>query len=283
MDRFATKSHEEWELLSFDNEQISTSDFVEQREDGPAKMTCGTFMISYPLRLANKKSMLLSAILDNQKSLRKINFNQHVRPSFGTMLKINAHGIIHIVNTILESDSFDSVDYVEHVKTVRKSPILIHRAILPPPPDHVTIQRPGQSISIPENSVSDIIKVIEDIFLRQKRMDPQHDMINKYAVLSINDQATNALLRSARATRIHDETPFARFDSIQLAPGMFHFLLNLSWIMLSVHRSHKDDHGSAQLFINVMGKKRHGKKHPDYHAIKATLMQILDGILLEAW
>ena len=124
-----------------------------------------------------------------------------------------------------------------------------------PPSDHLTVQYPGQSITIPENSVSDIIKVIEDIYYRQKQMHPSHEILCDYAVLSINDQATNSLLRSARVLRSHDNTTFTRFDSIQLAPGMFHFLLNLAWNMLEIHCGHGDDHGSIQSIIIELNKK----------------------------
>lgn len=243
-------------------------------------MTCGTFQISYDLRDAPLSVMQLSGILAQQKLLPVITFDDHVRPSFDTMLKINQHGFIHIIETLFDSQHFIGFN---HFTALRSSSDLTHEAVCPPPSDHLTVQYPGQSITIPESSVSDIIKVIEDIYYRQKDMHASHEIICDYVVLSINDQSTNSLLRSARVLRSHDNTPFTRFDSIQLAPGMFHFLLNLAWNMLEIHRGHGDNNMSIQSVTTELNKKHHGGKHRDYHAVKATLMQTLDGLLLEAW
>lgn len=240
-------------------------------------------MISYDLRLATKANMLLDPIINRRNQLPELTFNEDIRPSFELMGKISTHCQLHVIETFLSSSSLNDTT----IASLKSSPILQHDAVLPPPLHHITAQYPGQSISIPENSISNIIKVIEDIFFRQKRMKRDTEMINKYAVLSINDQATNANLRGARSIRIHDDTPFTRFDSIQLAPGLFHYLLNLSWYMLDIHRGIISDTGSetgsGADWIRVLGKTRHGGKHPNYHAVKATLMQILDGLLLEAW
>jgi hypothetical protein len=91
------------------------------------------------------------------------------------------------------------------------------------------------------------------------------------------------MFRAAQNVRRGDLTPFSRIQLLQLGPGMFHALLNLAWILLAVHRGDEDTPGSLGYYIKNLQKKRHGAAHPDYHSLKATLMQVLSGLLLLAW
>ena len=44
-----------------------------------------------------------------------------------------------------------------------------------------------------------------------------------------------------------------------------------------------DKIGSLSYFFAVLEKARLGVEHPDFHTLKATLIQILEGLLLNAW
>ncbi|KAI0039961.1 hypothetical protein FA95DRAFT_1612171 [Auriscalpium vulgare] len=265
-------------LLGYDNIQISTSTFVEQRDDAPAKMICGTTIILYPLRDASDEACLLAPIIARRNALQEITLRKHIAPSPDTLASIDEHMSLHITETLLQFCAMLPAARTAY----HASPVLKHREVRPPPKGHKTEQFPMETVPIAENSTTGNIRIIDDIYLRQAKMDDAGDL-SKYAIPCINDQSTNSNIRSAHTHRREDETPFLRLDSLQLGPGMFHALLNSSWMILDVHRGDAADPGSLESFITLLNKKRHGSEHPDYHAIKATLFQVLDGLLLHAW
>ena len=57
--------------------------------------------------------------------------------------------------------------------------------------------------------------------------------------------------------------------------------MNCSWMLLGVYRGDEDDPGSLDWCIRELKKKRHASKHPDYHTLKATMTQILSGLILD--
>ncbi|KAI0042500.1 hypothetical protein FA95DRAFT_1525335, partial [Auriscalpium vulgare] len=266
-------------ILTYDNIQISTSIFVEQRDDAPPKVATGTTIILYAPRNPSDAACLLDLILANIARAKEITLEDDILPSPELQEVIQGHQTLHIVERFLRYGKLPSSSSEKFLA----DPILKHRAVRPPPSGYKTAQFPMQTITIPENSHSSNLKVVTDVYCRQCGMDIRDDALCKYAILSINDQATNSNLRGARQLRDGDSTPFTRLDCIQLAPGLFHTLLNLSWILLDIHRGDAADYGSLASFIILLNKKRHGSEHPDYHAIKATLTQVLDGILLHAW
>ena len=109
------------------------------------------------------------------------------------------------------------------------------------------------------------------------------DTLYDQAVPSINDQLTNARVRGAKATRIKEATPFLRLDNVQLGYGLFHKCLNLVWALLKTHQGAIDQLGSLKYFFALLEKTRLANDKPNYHTLLAALMQVLYGILLEAW
>ncbi|KAJ7495739.1 hypothetical protein B0H11DRAFT_1662642, partial [Mycena galericulata] len=69
----------------------------------------------------------------------------------------------------------------------------------------------------------------------------------------------------------------------QLGIGLFHLCLNFSWAVLNVHRGHVNHHGTLAHLFAIIDKTQLGSNHPDYHTLLSVLMQILDGLLLDAW
>ena len=59
--------------------------------------------------------------------------------------------------------------------------------------------------------------------------------------------------------------------------------MNLIWALLATHRGTIDKIGSLSYFFAVLKKAHLYSKNPDFHTLKAALLQILEGLLLNAW
>ena len=71
-------------IFCYDNVNLSTSIFVEQRGTGafsPAKVTSGTFAVLYKVRNGNPEHMRLAPIIDRFKSVQGLKFNQDLQPT----------------------------------------------------------------------------------------------------------------------------------------------------------------------------------------------------------
>ena len=135
--------------------------------------------------------------------------------------------------------------------------------------------------TIDESSVAGNIAVVNDVYINQLKM--THEELSGLAVPSINDQSTNARIRGAKALRMKDVNTFTRLQFLQLGFGLFHLTMNLIWALLHVHRGSIQQVGSLSYFFAVLDRTRLGSEHPDYHTLLSTLLQILRGIVLNAW
>lgn len=77
--------------------------------------------------------------------------------------------------------------------------------------------------------------------------------------------------------------PFTRLQTLQLGFGLFHLCMNLIWALLHVHRGSIHQVGSLSYFFALLDHMRLGCDHPDYHTLLAMLLQILRGVILNAW
>jgi hypothetical protein len=267
-------------MFQIDNMQISTSIYVEQvLGKGPARVITGTAMAIYPLRNATLAAMRLQPILDRQALLEEITFMDDIRPSLANHRGVTSHVLLHIIEVLLDF----CPAFRDHKRKYATLPELQHTRSRPPPAGYKTTQNPLRSTTTAESSVSGIINVYSEAYTRQLNFQPNDAALNASAIVSINDQATNAMFRAAQNMRRGDLTAFSRMQLLQFGPGMFHALLNFAWILLAIHRGHEDTPGSLDYYIKGLQKKRHGAAHPDYHSLKATLMQVLSGLLLLAW
>ncbi|KAI0261462.1 hypothetical protein BC834DRAFT_845591 [Gloeopeniophorella convolvens] len=199
----------------------------------------------------------------------------------GTTLILEAildHQAIHLVEILLRF----APEFKTLAASYLESPLLKHPPRRAPPEGHHTVQHPLQTTTTNEASIEGNIEVFREAYETQLGMDAVCDL-GQLAIPSINDQATNSNIRAAQARRKHDVTSLDRIDMVQLAPGLFHVLLNMSWSMLGLHRGNAEDYGSLESFISLLGKKRHASEHPDYHALKATENQVLFGLTLSMW
>ncbi|KAA1470545.1 hypothetical protein DENSPDRAFT_774774 [Dentipellis sp. KUC8613] len=264
--------------LSYDNMQVESSIYTEQRPEGPVKVLTGTMIMLYALRNATDEACLLQPIIARRNKLEDITFAEHVRPSLDTRRRIHGHQDIHIVEILLEF----CPSFAPKAHEYLASPILQHASHRPPPKGHITRQFPLRASPTNESSTDGNIKIWYEAFGDYLEMDVE-TQFGQFAIPSINDQATNSNIRGAQALRKHDTSPFHKFDIVQPAPGFFHVQLNTSWYLLSHHRGSIGDHGSLDCFIQLLEKKRHGSAHPDFHALRATEFQVLSGTILHAW
>ncbi|KAF8256339.1 hypothetical protein EI94DRAFT_1471967, partial [Lactarius quietus] len=80
-----------------------------------------------------------------------------------------------------------------------------------------------------------------------------------------------------------DINPWTQRKVFQLGFGLFHLCLNLLWALLHIHCGSLEQTGSLEYFFMLIEKTCLKGEHPDYHMLLSALMQILDGIMLNAW
>ncbi|KAJ7882739.1 hypothetical protein B0H14DRAFT_3753165 [Mycena olivaceomarginata] len=199
-----------------------------------------------------------------------ITFTADIRPTHSQCSSLQRHFRISIVELLI-ADNRD-FDYI------RNSPELRHPSYRPPPADHKTNEYVLRTTTVDEGSTEGSTLVNENIYLDQLDFD-LHDLDN-IAVPSYNDQKTNALIRSAQLLRMDDLSAILRLEQLQPAPGAFHTELNLSWMLLKVHRGDGADLGSLQYFIGLLTKVRLGLDHPDFETLVSLLTQVLTKVRL---
>lgn len=263
-------------VLCYDNIHISISifiDFVEQQFGAPTTVHSGTFPILYEIRNANPEHMRLASMLSRAKQATGLTFNHDVRPTFKQIEAFGGQLHVHVIKILLDGE--EAFHDYPHRSLLQYQP---RRKL---PTGIKTKQFPLRTSPIDESSVSGNIAVIEDVYIKQLKM--THEELSDMAIPSINDQSTNARIRSAKAVRAKDINPFTRLQCIQLGFGLFHLCANLIWALLQVHRGSISEPGSLSYFFAVLDRTQLNGEHPDYHALLATLMQILRGVILNAW
>jgi hypothetical protein len=101
-------------ILCYDNINISTSTFGEQRSSAPTRVQSGTFPIIYEVRNGNSEYMRLAPILQHayQASDLRLTFNADVRPNLDQIKSTQDQFKIHIIEILLE--------YSIHFKVCRR-------------------------------------------------------------------------------------------------------------------------------------------------------------------
>ncbi|KAJ7938077.1 hypothetical protein B0H13DRAFT_1476684, partial [Mycena leptocephala] len=151
----------------------------------------------------------------------------------------------------------------------------------PIPVGYKTPQRPLRASTTEEATTRGNLQFQDEVYIHQLKR--TSESLGKYAIPGFHDQLTNSRVRSAQLLRAQDIDAWERREVFQLGFGLFHLCLNLVWAILPIHRGTINDAGSLAYFFALMEKARLGNDQPDYHSLLAALMQILDGILLNAW
>ncbi|KAG0694508.1 hypothetical protein DFH29DRAFT_787317, partial [Suillus ampliporus] len=112
-------------MMCYDNINISTLIFVEQRSDAPTKVQSGTFAILYEVRNGNRDHMRLSPMLNRALNATPLTFNTDVRPTLNQMSSFLSQLRIHIIDILLETCSnfknYERPDVLQHSER-RKMP-----------------------------------------------------------------------------------------------------------------------------------------------------------------
>ena len=212
-------------VLAYDNIQAATSALIEQREGAPAKVQSGTVSVIYPALNANEDDMLLSRIRENWRKTNGLSYAHDIRQ---TREQLESHFKQLIVHTIRVLRHLKGSEDIAHHQDFQFS----ERRKLPV--GHATEQYPLRVSHIEESSVQGNIAVVNDIYISQLGMS-EADFDDR-AIPCINDQLTNARLRTAQLSRTSDDNAFTRLEFLQLGFGLFHAHMNLIWAVLNVHR-----------------------------------------------
>ncbi|KAF8159104.1 hypothetical protein K438DRAFT_1986032 [Mycena galopus ATCC 62051] len=230
--------------------------------------------IVYALRGAiPPDSLQLLPILERRASAPLITFAADIRPTYSQCQTMEKHLCLSIIELRIQNES--GFEYI------KSAPELQHPQYRPPPPDHQTDEFVLRTTKLDEGSGEGTIQVNDNIYVDQLKF-AINDLDNT-AVPSINDQKTNALIRAARLLRLGDLSALLRLDHYQLAPGLFHVELNLSWLLLKIHRGNGADLGSLQYFIGLLAKVRLGSAQPDFETLVSLFKQVLAGAMLHFW
>ncbi|KAF7337280.1 hypothetical protein MSAN_02280500 [Mycena sanguinolenta] len=258
----------------YDNVNISTSIFVEQRGAGtPAKVQSGTFGLVYILRNAVPQHMLIAPIMKRFANTKGLDFNLDIKPSRNYLLSFHDQLIITVIRCL--------TTHIEGFEYVTKHPLLQHTTRRAIPAGYKITVFPTRATTTEEATVRDNLLYHDEIYTQQLGRTPES--LSKYAIPSFNDQLTNARIRAAQLLRAKDLNAWSRREVFQLGFGLFHLCLNLVWAVLHVHRGSINQIGSLAYFFALMEKARLGNDQPDYHTLLAALTQILEGLLLNAW
>src|SRR5712672_287362 len=260
--RIASSPH----MFCYDNVNISTSIFVEQRGVGtPAKVQSGTFGILYGLQNMTLDDLKLPPIMNRYQNCIGL-LPEDLYLSLDQLRCLN-----HQFSVIILRVLFNHCDlYSKYSSDLALQPI----ARRPLAAGINTEQFPLCTTTIEEVSIHGNLLVHEDTYLVQLQQEAE-DLV-KYAIPSINDQSTNARIRGGQVLRIHDRDPWSRRDVFQLGFGLFHLCMNLIWALLHVHHGSLHQTGSLTYFFALMEKAHLSAEHPDYHSLLAALTQILE-------
>ncbi|KAJ7655886.1 hypothetical protein B0H17DRAFT_956275, partial [Mycena rosella] len=260
--------------VSWDNIHLSLSIHVEQRTLAPPKVQTGTTAIIYVLRgLGDQRDLELSPIIERRAAAPLITFAADIRPSKSQCLALQEHLSIAIVEILIRNEP--------DLAYLKNAPEFQHTRYRPPLPNHKTSEFVLRTTKKDEGGTDGTTQVNDDVYVDQLQFGI-HDLDN-IAVPSYNDQKTNALIRSAQLLRKGDISALLRLDHYQLAPGAFHVELNMSWMLLKVHRGDGADLGSLQHFIGLLTKVRLNSAQPDFETLVSLFNQVLSGVMLHYW
>ncbi|RXW21996.1 hypothetical protein EST38_g3858 [Candolleomyces aberdarensis] len=262
----------------YDNINLSTSIHVEQRglASTPGKVTSGTLGIIYKLPNATPENMALQPILDRMRdpNYKGLDFSRDLIPTDEQYESILHQFKVHVINVLFSyCKGLNREDYSdESLKPKPRRPF---------PPNHKTEFFPIRISTKEEASIHGNLMYHDEVYLTM--LQRAADELSKWAIASINDQHTNSCIRSGQILRSDDLNNYHRRLVFQLGMGLFHAALNLAWALLNIHRGILSQKASLTWWFAILEKTRLGQQKPDYHTLYATLIQILEGVVLSAW
>lgn len=258
--------------LTYDNINLSTSIYVEQGPNTMSKVQSGTMGVIYELLNARSKDMQLQPMLDRFVKSSPLKMSD-LHPSILAMRSYRDQTAVNVSQILMR--------YVNGFEQQHTAEILQHRKRRPLPEGHKTIFHPLRASTIEEASVEGNLLVHDDIYTVQLKKSTKD--LNVKAIPTFNDQLTNTRIRGAQQLRAKDISCWERREVFQLGFGTFHLVMNFIWGILETHRGTMNQMGSLTFLFAVLEKTRLGSEHLDYHTLLATLLQILDGLVLNMW
>jgi len=259
-------------ILAYDNIQASTSPLIEQREGAPAKVLSGTVSVIYPAFNANPTDMSLSMIHENWCKTEGLSYAHDLRQTREQLEFHSEQLIVHTIRVLRHLKGSEDIINHEDFQHIERRKL---------PTGYMTKQYPLRASHIEEASVKGNIAVVDNVYISQLRMS-ETDFDDR-AIPCINDQLTNARLRTAQLSRTSDDNTFTRLEFLQLGFGLFHAHMNLIWAVLSIHRGLFETVGSLAYYFNILNLRRLGSARPAYYPLLAAFNWILDGLLLDCW
>ncbi|KAJ7588946.1 hypothetical protein C8J56DRAFT_785093 [Mycena floridula] len=124
----------------------------------------------------------------------------------------------------------------------------------------------------------------DDPLLQHKPRRPlPADHHTKYYPLRISQIEEASTKGNLMRARRGDINPYEQRQTFQLGMGPCHLILNLIWGINKKYAGSIRQIGSLKYYFSLLDKVRLGNEKPDYHALLATMQQILDGLLLHMW
>ncbi|KAF9069375.1 hypothetical protein BDP27DRAFT_1421008 [Rhodocollybia butyracea] len=88
---------------------------------------------------------------------------------------------------------------------------------------------PLRTTAIEEKSVQGNLLNQDNFYIDQMKRDPTDPELSKYAIVTINDQLTNARLQGCTLARVGDINPWERRELWAIGLALFHKLMNYIW------------------------------------------------------
>ncbi|KII92676.1 hypothetical protein PLICRDRAFT_102450 [Plicaturopsis crispa FD-325 SS-3] len=159
--------------LCWDNINISTSIFTEQRANGPSKVRSGTVAVLYKLPNAKRSDMLLAPMIERARKAPGLSFNADIRPTLEQSLAFNYQLLIHIIRILMQFtkgwEGYDHIIELQHMARRQLSP------------SEILEQFPVRASTIDESSVEGNIAVPENLMRRRD--------VNPFTRLEVFQQA----------------------------------------------------------------------------------------------
>ncbi|KAJ2936191.1 hypothetical protein H1R20_g904, partial [Candolleomyces eurysporus] len=264
-------------ILGYDNINLSTSIFVEQRGSAtPAKVSSGTFAILYPIPGADPKDFEIQPIIANFCTLgpEALKFERNIRPSPTHAQIVQSNFIICIVHVLIQYNK----SLHHHYYKPEFQPIVRRQTALEP---HSTQQYPTEVLMNEEASAEGNILFQDELYT--DKLQRTSEEMSGTAIGCVGDQLTNSCNRTIKEYRAQDVNSWENRDVIQPGMGNFHLNLNFSWMVLHTHHGSLNQTSSLTYFFKVIDKTRLGGENPDYHTLTVVFTQIFDGVILSYW
>lgn len=258
--------------FAYDNINLKSSIFVEQRPDAMSKVQTGTFPVIYKLLHAQLEHMRLAPMMERLRNAQPLKMRD-LRASATASNSYFSQTTVNIAKILLK--------YVPELADLSSNPLFQNQPRHQLIPSEKTQCYPLCVSTIEEASITGNLRVHNNTYIHQLKRDPKE--LNDFAIPCLNDQLTNSRIRSAQALRAKDLSAWERHEVFMLAFGTFHLLMNLIWALLNVHRGSITEQGSLAYYFNILEKVRLASEKPDFHTLLTALTQILEGLILNAW